>query len=64
MIFSCAVSFESKKKKIPDLSLPPCILMNKYTADSTLRSGFVYLRIPDAWDLKNKLDILRWFCFF
>jgi hypothetical protein len=25
MIFSCAVSFESKKKKIPDLSLPPCI---------------------------------------
>jgi hypothetical protein len=24
-IFSCAVSFESKKKKIPDLSLPPCI---------------------------------------
>ncbi len=26
MIFSCAVSFESKKKKIPDLSLPPCIL--------------------------------------
>ncbi len=26
MIFSCAVSFESKKKKIPDLSLPPCTL--------------------------------------
>jgi hypothetical protein len=25
MIFSCAVSFEGKKKKIPDLSLPPCI---------------------------------------
>ncbi len=25
MIFSCAVSFESKKKKIPDLSLLPCI---------------------------------------
>jgi hypothetical protein len=25
MIFSCAVSFESKKKKIPDLSLPPCM---------------------------------------
>ncbi len=25
MIFSCAVSFESEKKKIPDLSLPPCI---------------------------------------
>jgi hypothetical protein len=25
MIFSCAVSFESKKLKIPDLSLPPCI---------------------------------------
>jgi hypothetical protein len=24
-IFSCAVSFESKKKKIPDLSLPPCM---------------------------------------
>jgi hypothetical protein len=24
MIFSGAVSFESKKKKIPDLSLPPC----------------------------------------
>ncbi len=24
MIFSCAVSFESKKKNIPDLSLPPC----------------------------------------
>ena len=24
MVFSCAVSFESKKKKIPDLSLPPC----------------------------------------
>jgi hypothetical protein len=24
MIFSFAVSFESKKKKIPDLSLPPC----------------------------------------
>jgi hypothetical protein len=31
MIFSCAVSFESKKKKIPDLSLPPCI--------STYRGG-------------------------
>jgi hypothetical protein len=27
MIFSCAVSFESEKKKIPDLSLPPCILL-------------------------------------
>ncbi len=27
MIFSCAVSFESKKKKIPDLSLPPCTYM-------------------------------------
>jgi hypothetical protein len=26
MIFSCVVSFQSKKKKIPDLSLPPCIL--------------------------------------
>ncbi len=25
MIINCAVSFESKKKKIPDLSLPPCI---------------------------------------
>ncbi len=25
MIFSFAVSFESKTKKIPDLSLPPCI---------------------------------------
>jgi hypothetical protein len=24
MIFSCVVSFQSKKKKIPDLSLPPC----------------------------------------
>ncbi len=24
MIFSCGVSFQSKKKKIPDLSLPPC----------------------------------------
>jgi hypothetical protein len=24
LVFSCAVSFESKKKKIPDLSLPPC----------------------------------------
>jgi hypothetical protein len=26
MIFSFAVSFESKTKKIPDLSLPPCIV--------------------------------------
>jgi hypothetical protein len=26
MIFSCVVSFQSKKKKIPDLSLPPCML--------------------------------------
>jgi hypothetical protein len=25
MIFSCAVSFERGKKKIPDLSLPPCM---------------------------------------
>jgi hypothetical protein len=25
MIFSCVVPFESKEKKIPDLSLPPCI---------------------------------------
>jgi hypothetical protein len=24
----CAVSFESKKKKIPDLSLPPCICIS------------------------------------
>jgi hypothetical protein len=28
MIFSSAVSFERKKKKIPDLSLPPCIPCN------------------------------------
>ncbi len=28
MIINCAVSFESKKKKIPNLSLPPCILKN------------------------------------
>jgi hypothetical protein len=26
MFFSCVGSFRSKKKKIPDLSLPPCIL--------------------------------------
>jgi hypothetical protein len=25
MFFSCVGSFRSKKKKIPDLSLPPCI---------------------------------------
>ncbi len=25
LIFSCVVSFKRKKKKIPDLSLPPCI---------------------------------------
>jgi hypothetical protein len=25
MIFCCVVSFKSKKKNIPDLSLPPCI---------------------------------------
>jgi hypothetical protein len=25
MILSCVVPFERKKKKIPDLSLPPCI---------------------------------------
>jgi hypothetical protein len=25
MIFSCVVPFKRKKKKIPDLSLPPCI---------------------------------------
>jgi hypothetical protein len=30
MIFSCAVSFESKKKKIPNLSLPPCIASLHY----------------------------------
>jgi hypothetical protein len=29
MIFSCAVSFESKKKKNPDLSLPPCTIYLK-----------------------------------
>jgi hypothetical protein len=28
MIFSCVVPFERKKKKIPDLSLPPCIYQN------------------------------------
>ncbi len=28
MIFSCVVSFQSKKKKIPDLSLPPVDKMN------------------------------------
>ncbi len=28
MVFSCAVSFESKKKKIPDLSLPPCTVFD------------------------------------
>jgi hypothetical protein len=25
MIFSCVVPFKRKNKKIPDLSLPPCI---------------------------------------
>jgi hypothetical protein len=25
MVFSCVVPFRRKKKKIPDLSLPPCI---------------------------------------
>jgi hypothetical protein len=30
MIFSCAVSFESKKKKILDLSLPPCNFSNQW----------------------------------
>jgi hypothetical protein len=29
MIFSCIVPFESKEKKIPDLSLPPCILKRR-----------------------------------
>jgi hypothetical protein len=24
MVFSCVVPFRRKKKKIPDLSLPPC----------------------------------------
>ncbi len=27
MIFSCVVPFKSKKKKIPDLSLPPCSIL-------------------------------------
>ncbi len=31
MIFSCVVSFQSKKKKIPELSLPPCIISGVYT---------------------------------
>jgi hypothetical protein len=31
MIFNCAVSFERKKKKIPDLSLPPCIVISYHT---------------------------------
>jgi hypothetical protein len=26
MIFSCVVPFKRRKKKIPDLSLPPCTL--------------------------------------
>jgi hypothetical protein len=29
MIFSCVVSLKRKKKKIPDLSLPPCISLHK-----------------------------------
>jgi hypothetical protein len=28
LIFSCAVPFKRKKKKLPDLSLPPCMSLN------------------------------------
>ncbi len=28
LTFSCAVPFKRKKKKIPDLSLPPCMSLN------------------------------------
>ncbi len=38
MIFGCVVSFQSKKKKIPDLSLPPCIPLNVNVG--TLLVGF------------------------
>jgi hypothetical protein len=37
MIFSCAVSFKSKKKKNPDLSLPPCRANAKKSCDDAFR---------------------------
>jgi hypothetical protein len=29
LIFSCFIPFKRKQKKIPDLSLPPCIIKQK-----------------------------------
>jgi hypothetical protein len=34
MIFSCVVSFKRKKKKIPDLSLPPCTVTSHLDYDN------------------------------
>jgi hypothetical protein len=39
-MFRCAVSFKSKKKKIPDLSLPPCIIKNKQKNDNSIIQDF------------------------
>jgi hypothetical protein len=61
MIFSCVVSFQSKKKKIPDLSLPPCIItylsLHKKCAQlsacsfSAIRASVIRLSFIYIWHL-------------
>jgi hypothetical protein len=55
MIFSCAVSFESKKKKIPDLSLPPCTVeCTPFVSHLSLKQGHWTLLCIHAVRVLNK----------
>ncbi len=57
MIFSCAVSFESKKKKIPDLSLPPCILVQLCTAHGAqINFGDLTPYFTHSWAKSCKME--------
>ena len=58
MIFSCAVSFESKKKKIPDLSLPPCNLFEKGHTKPLIFNVFV-VRLSFLDQLLKQVQILK-----
>jgi hypothetical protein len=61
MIINCAVSFESKKKKIPDLSLPPCISNPYWTVFYRIKWA-----LQDVSELgylfhdKSSLHIIAW----
>jgi hypothetical protein len=54
MIFSCVVPFKRRKKKIPDLSLPSCILESRGPMQNPRRT------VPNETNFRQSPNLAVW----